>query len=118
MMAFFTVMRTVKGLGLNKSAWRSFTFVVLTDIKQTIFLNYVEFVIMPQAHSIFFKTYILTIITRVTIMTVQFVVSNSNISSHKAITQLNMTNTAFEAVNVIKQPQTFDYHCCTTTCKS
>jgi hypothetical protein len=48
----------------------------------------------------------------------QFVVSNSNIGAHKSITQLNMTNTAFEAVNVVKQPQTFDDHCCATTCKS
>jgi len=46
----------------------------------------------------------LTIITRVTIMTVQFVVSNSNISSHKPITQLNMANTAFETVNVVEEP--------------
>jgi hypothetical protein len=51
-------------------------------------------------------------------MTVQFVVSNSNVSSHKSIAQLNMTNTTFEAVNVIKEPQAFDDHCCTTTCKN
>ena len=37
-------------------------------------------------------------------MTVQFVVSNSNISSHKSITQLNMAYTAFETVNVVEEP--------------
>jgi hypothetical protein len=113
MMAFFTIMRILKGLGINISAWRSFISVVLTDIMQTIcklcwVCNY--------ATSTQYLT--LTIITRVTIVTMQLVVPNSNISSHQSITQLNMTNTAFEAVNVIEQPQAFDYHCCTTACKS
>jgi len=51
-------------------------------------------------------------------VTVQFIVPNSNISSHKSITQLNMTNTAFETVNMVKQPQAFNDHCCTTSCKN
>jgi hypothetical protein len=60
------------------------------------------------AHSMSERSHIpqlvLTIITRVTIMTMQFVVSNSNISSHKSIAQLNMANTAFETINVVKKP--------------
>lgn len=55
------------------------------------------------------------IITRKAIVTVKFLISDSNIGTADAISQLYTTNAAFETVQMIKQAKTFNDHCSAST---
>lgn len=45
----------------------------------------------------------LTIVTRVTIMAVKFVISDANVRSHETISELNVTDAAFETVDMVEE---------------
>ena len=49
-------------------------------------------------------------------MTVQFVVPDSNVGAHGAVTELDVTHAALEAVDVVEKTQTLDYHSGASTC--
>lgn len=51
-----------------------------------------------------------TIVTRIAVVAMQFIVPNSHIGAHQSVAQLNVANAAFEAVHVVKQAQALDYH--------
>ena len=49
-------------------------------------------------------------------MTVQLVVPDPNVGAHRAVAQLHITHAALEAVDVVEQTETLDYHGRAPTC--